>query len=178
VSAPAKKVDITSVVFVGVLLLGAVLMGWQEANGGVLEQHSVAPAFKVERLDQPPLELASLKGQVVVVNFWATWCGPCRDELPYLVKVAKEFEPQGVTLVAINSDDRPEQREAVTQFLQSLPALRPYVALGVPELGALYDVKALPSVYVIDREGHLSASFRGQASESQLRRWITSALEE
>ena len=175
---PPQKTDRTTLVFVAVLLVGAVLMGWQEAVGQpVLPEHSVAPPFRVERLDAPPLELASLKGKVVVVNFWATWCNPCRDELPYLVSTVQEYEPKGVTLVAISNDDRPGQREAVRHFLEEFPALTPYAALGEPELGAAYQVQALPSVYVIDREGHVSASFRGQATESQLRRWIDAALE-
>jgi thiol-disulfide isomerase/thioredoxin len=172
-----KKTDRTTMVLVGALVLGAVLMGWQEVlDQDVLPPHSVAPPFRVERIDAPPLELSSLKGKVVVVNFWATWCPPCRDELPYLVSTVKEYEPKGVTLVAISNDDRPGQREAVKSFLSGFPELAPYAALGVPEIGASYEVKALPSVYVIDREGHVSASFQGQATESQLRRWIDRAL--
>lgn len=176
---PPQKTDRITLFFVGLLLVGAVLMGWQEMlSQDVLPPHSVAPPFTVERLDAPPLELASLKGQVVVVNFWASWCPPCREELPYLISTVKDFEAKGVTLVAINRDDLPGQREVVRSFLSSFPQLSPYHALGRPEDGERYQVKALPSVYVIDREGHLSASFQGQASESQLRRWIQAALDQ
>ena len=172
-----QKTDRTTMLFVAVLLVGAVVMGWQEVQSqGVLPEHSVAPPFTVERMEGPPLELASLKGKVVVVNFWATWCPPCREELPYLVSTVKEYEPKGVTLVAISNDQRAGQREIVSHFLAGFPALTPYAALGQPEIGAAYQVEALPSVYVIDREGHVSASFRGQATESQLRRWIDAAL--
>jgi thiol-disulfide isomerase/thioredoxin len=173
-----KKVDLPTVLFVGALLIGAVLMGWQEVNGGVLPKDSVAPPFKLEKMDGSQVELASLKGKVVVVNFWATWCPPCREEIPYLVATVKEYESKGVTLVAISNDDLPGQREAVQAFLDRYPPLTQYAALGVPAVGHSYQVKALPSVYVIDREGHVSASFQGQASESQLRRWIDQALEE
>ena len=174
-----QKTDKITWFFVVLLLIGAIVMGWQEVlEPDVLPRHSVAPLFTVSRLDQPPLTLASLHGKVVVVNFWATWCPPCREELPYLVSTVKDYEPRGVTLVAISNDDRPGQREAVRAFLEAFPDLRPYAALGEPEIGASYEVKALPSVYVIDREGHVSASFQGQASESQLRRWIDAALKE
>lgn len=174
-----KKVDIPTVLFVSTLLIGAVLMGWQEVVGGdVLPRHSVAPPFELEKMDGTTVSLASLRGKVVVVNFWATWCPPCRDEIPYLVATVKEYEPKGVTLVAISRDDRPGQREVVEKFLRTYPALTPYAALGVPEVGELYQVMALPSVYVIDREGHVSASFQGQATEGQLRRWIDAALKE
>lgn len=176
-SQPPQKTDRMTLFLVGLLLIGAVLMGWQEVlSQDVLPAHSVAPPFTVQRLGAPPLELASLRGKVVVVNFWATWCGPCREELPYLISTVKEFEDKGVTLVAINTDDVMGQREAVTEFLARFPQLSPYAALGRPELGSAYEVKAVPSVYIIDREGHLSASFRGQATESQLRKWIEAAL--
>ncbi len=174
-----KKLDLTTVFFVGLLLIGAVMMGFQEVVGGeVLPKHSVAPPFKVERLDAPPLELSSLEGKVVVVSFWATWCEYCVKEMPYLISLVKEREQKGVELVAISNDDRPGQREAVTKFLRRYPDLKPYAALGVPSIGYDYKVQALPSTYVIDRNGHVSASFQGQASESQLRRWIYAALEE
>jgi thiol-disulfide isomerase/thioredoxin len=176
---PGQKTDRTTLFFVALLLVGAVLMGWQEVvNQDVLPPHSVAPPFHAERIDSPAIDLASLKGKVVVVNFWATWCPPCREELPYLISTVKEFEPKGVVLVAMNRDDRPGQREVVTSFLATFPQLYPYTALGSPEDAERYQVKALPSVYVIDREGKLSASFQGQASESQLRRWIQAALDE
>lgn len=176
---PKKKMDRITMFFIVALLVGAVLMGWQDALAiEVLPKHSVAPPFTVERIDQPPLDLASLAGKVVVVNFWATWCPPCRDELPYLISTVKEYEPKGVTLVAISNDDRPGQRAAVKHFLVSMPELQPYAALGEPEIGARYQVKALPSVIVIDRDGHVSASFQGQATESQLRRWLDTALTE
>ena len=175
-SEPAKKMDLTTSIIVGSLLLGAVLLGWQEVlEQDVLPKNSVAPPFTVERLDAPPLELASLKGKVVVVNFWATWCPPCREELPYLISTVKEYEPKGVTLVAISKDDRPGQRQAVQQFLESFPQLSPYAALGEPGIEARYHFKAIPSVFIIDRHGHISASFQGQASQSQLRRWIDAA---
>ena len=83
-----------------------------------------------------------------------------------------------MALVAINRDDRPGQRGVVTSFLSTFPQLYPYTALGSPEDAERYQVKALPSIYIIDREGKMSASFQGQASERQLRKWIQAALDE
>ena len=81
-----------------------------------------------------------------------------------LIKTVKNYEAQGVTLVAISNDDRPGQREAVKSFLGAFPELTPYAALGEPSIGASFDVKALPSVYVIDRDGHMSASFQAKSA--------------
>jgi thiol-disulfide isomerase/thioredoxin len=177
VNEPKKKTDKVSLIFVAALLLGAVLMGWQEVLGqDVLPPHTPAPLFTAERLEGPPLALSSLKGKVVVVNFWATWCAPCREELPYLISTVQDYEAQGVTLVAMNTDEVGSQREVLERFLQGFPQLTPYVALSRPDVGAAYEVMAVPSVYIIDREGLLSASFRGQATKSQLKRWIEAAL--
>jgi thiol-disulfide isomerase/thioredoxin len=176
VSEP-KKTDRMTWVFVAVLLVGAVLMGWQETSVGIMPEGTEAPLFIVDRLSGPPIELSALKGKVVVVNFWATWCPPCREEIPYLIQAVKDSEAKGVTLVAISNDELNGQREAVTEFLKAYPGLAPYAALGRPEIGFAYQVKALPSVFIIDREGRVRASHQGQASERQLRRWIEEAVE-
>ncbi len=171
-----QKTDRVTWAFVAVLLVGAVVMGWQEVHTGIFEEGTEAPLFIVDKLLGPPVELASLKGKVVVVNFWATWCPPCREEMPYLLRTVKSFEAQGVTLVAISNDELQGQREAVADFVKDFPDLRTYAALGRPEIGFAYHVKALPSVFVIDREGRVVGSLQGQASESQLRGWIEDAL--
>jgi thiol-disulfide isomerase/thioredoxin len=172
-----QKTDRATWVFVGLLLIGAVVMGWQEVHSSILPDGSEAPPFVVERLEGEPLALTSLKGKVVVINFWATWCPPCRDELPYLLSTVKELEPKGVALVAINNDDLDEQKQVVPAFVQGYPELKRWVGYGRPEIGMVYRVEALPSVYVLDRQGRLVASHQGQASEAQLRRWINRALE-
>lgn len=173
----SQGVDRGTIFFMAVLLAGAVLLGWQEASDQeVLPAHSEAPVFIAERIDGSMLDLTSLRGQVVVVNFWATWCPPCRAELPYLIDTVNAYSGQGVRLVAVNNDDLAEQREAVTSFLGAFPELKPFAVFGRPEIGEDYQVRALPSVYVIDRHGHISASYEGQASETQLRRWIDGAL--
>jgi thiol-disulfide isomerase/thioredoxin len=176
VSEP-KKTDRMTWVFVAALLVGAVMLGWQDAGGDLIPEGTTAPLFIVERLAGPPVELSALKGKVVVVNFWATWCPPCREEMPYLLQIVKDYEAKGVTLVAISNDDLAGQREAVANFVKGHPGLEKYAALGRPEIGFAYQVKALPSVFIVDREGRIRASHQGQASERQLRRWIEEAVE-
>lgn len=172
-----KQTDKVSVVIVGLLLAGAAVMGWQEVESSRrLPNDSVAPDFTLARLDGPPVSLASLKGQVVLVDFWATWCPPCRDEMPYLVKLAKAHEADGVRLLAVSNDDLDEQKEAVEHFVTGMPELGPYAVFGTPEVSATYLVRALPTLYVIDREGKIVASQTGQASEAQIERWIQQAL--
>jgi thiol-disulfide isomerase/thioredoxin len=178
VSDDKPRTDRITWVFVALLLVGAAVMGWQEVTAEILPGGSDAPLFIAERLDGSKVALSELKGKVVVVNFWATWCPPCRDEMPYLLSLVKEREDKGVVLVAMNNDDLDGQREAVGGFVTQYPDLSKWVALGRPEIGMAYKVEALPSVYVLDRKGRLVASHQGQASESQLRRWIETALEQ
>jgi thiol-disulfide isomerase/thioredoxin len=173
-----KKPDRVSTFIVVLLLAGAALMGWQEVQDSRrLPDDSLAPDFTLERLEGEPVSLSALKGQVVLVDFWATWCPPCREEMPYLVKLAKQYEAKGVRLVAVSNDDLDDQREAVSRYVvETMPELRPYAAFGTPDVSATYLVRALPTLYVVDRAGAIVASQTGQASESQIEQWIEEAL--
>jgi cytochrome c biogenesis protein CcmG, thiol:disulfide interchange protein DsbE len=170
------KVDRVTVVFATVLLAGAALLGWQEVRGGIVPEGSLAPPLVAETLEGGSLSLASLQGKVVVVNFWATWCPPCREEIPSLLRTVKALEAEGVVLVAVNTDDVPGQKDVVRRFVRQFPQLGPSVVLGRPELGAAYHVRALPSVFIIDRTGRVVSSHQGQATEAQLEGWLAEAL--
>lgn len=171
------KVDRFSWLLIGLLLVGAVLLGYEEVmDNALLKRGTVAPDFTVRTAAGGSVTLSSLKGRVVLVDFWATWCPPCVEEMPWLVETVKAYEAQGVTLVAVSNDDVGEQAEVVEAFTTRLPALRPYAAYGTPEVGAQWLVHSLPTLYVIDREGRISHAQAGQASERQLRRWIEAAL--
>jgi peroxiredoxin len=171
------KTDRLTLFIVGVLLLGTVLMGWQEVQGSrMLPAGEAAPDFTLERVNGEPVQLSSLKGKVVLVDFWATWCPPCRDEMPYLVRAVKAREADGVTLLAISNDDLDEQREVVPSFLRAFPELAPYAVYGRPAVSSSYLVRALPTLYVLDRQGRVVAAQQGQATEKQIRRWIEQAL--
>ena len=172
-----KKPDLVTMLFVGALLVGAIALGIQQARGyPIVDEGTQMPDFTLERHAGGVVQLSQLKGKVVVVNFWATWCPPCRDEIPYLVKTVEEFAPQGVELVAISNDNLDGQQQAVTAFVKRFPQLTPYIAYGQPEVGHHYRVRALPSLFVLDREGKVVASQQGQATERQLRGWIEDAL--
>jgi peroxiredoxin len=168
-----------SVGIVGALLVGALVLGWQEAlESKLLRPGTAAPDFTVQTFEGGAVQLSALKGKVVLIDFWATWCPPCREEMPYLLSTVKEFEKDGVTLVAISNDDLGAQREAIAAFARGLPALQPYAALGTPQVGALYLVHSLPTLYVVDRRGTIVTAQAGQVPEWQLKRWVKRALEQ
>lgn len=171
-----KKFDLPSVIFIGVVLVAAIVLGWHEAKP-TFPRGTEAPLFVAQRLDGTRVVLSELKGKVVLVNFWATWCGYCVKEMPELLKVVEELKPRGVELIAVSLDDRSDQRAQVERFLGRMPQLSPYAVLGTPDIQAAYKVHPLPTTFVIDRNGKIFTSSEGQASESAFRDWLEDALE-
>ena len=130
-----------------------------------------APALAGDSVEGQPLALADLRGNVVVVNFWATWCDPCRDEQPELVSLADDYRARGVEFLGVNErDDTAKARAWIEEFDVPYPSI-------VDEPGAWADDFAffgLPDTYVIDRPGHdplgrLRADRRGAAEGAHRR---------
>lgn len=112
--------------------------------------------------------LAQFPGKVLVLNFWATWCPPCRAEMPWLVKLGARMESQGVVFIAISEDDPPGQVPLVNEFAREVPGLERFAVLGDPELESAYGVTSLPTLFVLDRQGQLVQKFVGSADEGEL----------
>lgn len=129
-------------------------------------QGPLVPEFELPRLGGGTLKLADLRGKIVVIDFWATWCPPCRAEMPWLVAMAKKYEPRGVVFVAISEDDPPGQIPLVTEFSREVPGLERFAVLGDPEIESRYGVTSLPTLFIVDGEGRLVQSFKGAASEA------------
>lgn len=115
-------------------------------------------SFKLDLLDGPAYKLADHKGRIVVLEFWATWCGPCLESMPLLGEIVREFGDRGVELLAINMEEQPEQiKSMIERHKLKIP-----VALdrdGV--VAARYAVTAIPQTVVIDRDGKVARLFVG-----------------
>ena len=111
-----------------------------------------APNFTLNDADGNAVSLGDLKGQVVMINFWASWCGPCRQEMPLLEQIHRKYEPLGFTLLGVNVEENSADGQA---FLKDRPVSFP--VLYDPENGVsqLYDVVAMPSTVLIDRQGNI-----------------------
>jgi thiol-disulfide isomerase/thioredoxin len=142
---------------------------------GAKAMDEAAPALAGDGLDGQPLALADLRGNVVVVNFWATWCDPCRDEQPELVGLAADYRDRGVEFMGVNErDDSAKARAWVEEFDVPYPSI-------VDEPGAWADHFAffgLPDTYVIDGDGTIRWAVFGQTGTAQLTELIDDVLAE
>jgi thiol-disulfide isomerase/thioredoxin len=121
-------------------------------------EHALAPAFSLSDLSGRTLSLSDYKGKVVVLDFWATWCGPCRIEIPGFVELQNHYGNQGLAMIGISMDDGPEPVvEFYKQFKMNYP-----VALGSERLGELYGgIFGLPTTFLIGRDGRIYAKHVG-----------------
>ena len=133
---------------------------------------STAPDFTLHSLGGPNLRLQEQRGRVVLLNFWASWCGPCREEMPQLNRLHEKYRASGVSLLGVNVDEDPSKVQAlVAQLGVKFPVLMD----TDKQVSRLYDMNAMPATLLIDREGKVRYLHRGyragfeQTYEQQLR---------
>ncbi|MBL8225582.1 MAG: TlpA family protein disulfide reductase [Chromatiales bacterium] len=117
-----------------------------------------APQFTLEQRGGGSVSLADLKGKVVLVNFWATWCGPCRKEMPLLEQIHRKYAPLGLVMVGVNVE---EDGRLFDTFLKDVPVSFPILLDPKNGVSKLYDVAAMPSTVIIDRKGNIRYVHQG-----------------
>lgn len=149
----------------------------------IVPAHALAPAAGAPPLAGPYLDKAGgltnqdLKGKVIYVDFWASWCGPCRASFPVLDKLYGQHKDKGFVVVGVNQDDRPEDARL---FLARIPASFPLLADPGHRLAEAFEVKGMPSAVLIDRKGivrHVHRGFRA-GDEREIAARIEQLLEE
>ncbi|TET42134.1 MAG: redoxin domain-containing protein [Dehalococcoidia bacterium] len=121
----------------------------QDTNVG-----SLAPDFQFYDSEERLVSLSDLRGKPVVLNFWATWCGPCVYEMPYLQQVYEEWSDRGLVLLAINMGGTSSQ---VEEFLQSHDLSLPVLLDTKRDVAARYSIRYIPTTFFIDKEGTIQA---------------------
>ncbi len=119
---------------------------------------SAAPDFTLHAMDGPNLRLKEQRGRVVMVNFWATWCGPCRQEMPQLNRLYEKYKASGFVLLGVNVDD--DQRKAA-EVASKLGVTFPVLLDTDKAVSKLYDLSTMPSTVLIDRDGKIRYVHRG-----------------
>jgi len=118
----------------------------------------LAPDFTLQTLDGQDLTLSQLRGKVVLLDFWATWCGPCRESIPHLVQLHKNYRERGFELLGMNVDKG--DKEAVRRFVQSMDI--PYPVVTTPEdVVRSYGVTGIPVTVLLDKQGKIRERFVG-----------------
>ncbi|HYV49671.1 MAG TPA: TlpA disulfide reductase family protein [Myxococcaceae bacterium] len=164
-----------------VAFLAAVLLyqGIGEARKmGLVKVGEAAPPVVGTVLGGEPFDLSALRGKAVIVDFWATWCDPCREELPTLVKLAREYRDRGLVVVLADQavSDRPAAVGIFTNRLMPDHPDNVHVVLAAEESLDQYKVRALPTTYFLDREGRIVDRYQGLTGEGTLRDAIEQAL--
>lgn len=117
-----------------------------------------APQFNLASRDGKDVSLTQYHGQVVMINFWASWCGPCRQEMPLLESIYKKYNKLGFTLLGVNVE--PDSK-AAEDWLKATPVSFPILFDKDSKVSKLYDVAGMPSTVIIDRAGKVRVLHRG-----------------
>jgi thiol-disulfide isomerase/thioredoxin len=131
-----------------------------------------APDFTVQGLDGKPYSLASLKGKPVLLDFWATWCGPCRKAMPSVEKLFQDYKDQGLTVLAV---DGAEDRQLVEDFLKTNPIASPAALSGETTILKDYDVTAFPTFVLIGADGKIADYQAGFGGDDMLHEMLEKA---
>jgi len=135
---------------------------------------SLAPDFELPALDGKKMKLSDLRGKAVLLNFWATYCGPCKIEMPWFVELQKEYGPQGFQIVGVAMDDA--STEEIAKFTQQMGVNYP-ILIGQESVGQSYGgVGVLPTTFFLDRDGKLIFREFGLQSRSVFVDHIKKAL--
>jgi cytochrome c biogenesis protein CcmG/thiol:disulfide interchange protein DsbE len=156
-----------------------LLMACSNQTGGKLHssgERKPAPAFKLKDSSGGEVQLADLKGKVVLLNFWATWCGPCEVEIPWFIEFERKYKDRGFTVLGVSFDD------------DGWISVRPYmaahkinyrIAIGSDELSQVYGgVDSLPTSFIIDRNGRIAATHVGLVDKRDYQDEIIKLLED
>ncbi len=133
-----------------------------------------APNFKVQAADGSTIELAKLKGKVVVLNYWATWCGPCRMEIPGFVDVYKQYKAKGLEIVGVSLDK--EGWKVVKPYIQKANINYPVVVADENLQSAYGEIDAIPTTFIVDKKGNIVDKHVGDMSKADFEQLVKGLL--
>ena len=156
----------TIAIAAAMLFIGLHMARKNQAAGSLAGQLAgkAAPDFDLQSLEGKSVKLSDFRGKAVLLNFWATYCGPCKIEMPWFVQMQNEYGPQGLQIIGIAMDDA--STEDIAKFAKDLGVNYP-ILLGKESVGQSYGgVGVLPTTFFIDRNGKVTAREFGLQSRS------------
>jgi cytochrome c biogenesis protein CcmG, thiol:disulfide interchange protein DsbE len=174
-----RSIKTWAVVAALAILFGALLFFTRPnraSRAATLQQGQtlLAPDFTLPQLNGQPLRLSSYRGKVVLLDFWATWCVPCREEIPHFIELQDKYRADGFEIIGISMDDGPEP---VRSFFQEFHMNYP-VVMGNAKIGALYGgVLGLPIAFLLDRDGRVYAKHIGATKLEIIEKEVVALLQ-
>ncbi len=169
-----------ALIFVAVVAAAMLYFGFHMARRSgpppqILGQASPAPDFTLESLEGKNVRLSDLRGKAVLLNFWATWCGPCKIETPWLVELQNKYGSQGLQVIGVAMDD--SGKEDIAKFAKDMGVNYP-VLLGKESVGDAYGgVPALPESFFIGRDGKIVDKIIGLKGKAEIEDSVKQALD-
>jgi thiol-disulfide isomerase/thioredoxin len=166
-------------VVVALVVAGMLYFGFHQArrNGGgagIAKKSAAAPDFTLDSLEGKSVRLSDLRGRAVLLNFWATWCGPCKIEMPWFVELQNQYGSQGLQIVGVAMDDA--SKEDIAKFAKEMGVNYP-VLIGKEAVGDAYGgVPALPESFFIGRDGKIVDKIIGLRGKGEIEDAIKKAL--
>jgi len=159
------------------LLLAALMSLSTPFPAAAAEEVKPAPDFTLKSLGGKNLKLSEMAGSVVLVNFWASWCGPCREEMPLLNSLHNKYEPLGFTVLGVNVEEDVKGAEG---FLKNFPVDFPVLLDSDNRVSEQYKVIAMPTTVVVDRDGNMRYLHQGYKSgdEAKYRQMVKKLVRE
>ena len=164
---------VVAVVLAGMLYFGFHMARRSASNARIMKA-TPAPDFTLEALDGKNMKLSDLRGKAVLLNFWATWCGPCRIETPWLVELQNQYGPQGLQIIGVEVGDA--GKEDIAKFAKEMGINYPLL-LGKEAVGDAYGgIPALPETFFIGRDGKIVDKTMGLHGRAEIEDSIKQAL--
>lgn len=167
---------VAAVVIAGMLYFGFHMARRTGGSAGTpgIAKITTAPDFTLDSLEGKSMRLSDLRGKAVLLNFWATWCGPCKIEMPWFVELQNQYGPQGLQVVGVAMDD--SSKDDIAKFAKDMGVNYP-VLLGKEAVGDAYGgVPALPETFFIGRDGKIVDKIIGLKGRSDIEDAVKKAL--
>jgi thiol-disulfide isomerase/thioredoxin len=154
------------------LIAAAVLLAMAVAASAIKTPAEPAPNFHAKSMDGEKFSNDSVKGKVVLLQFWATWCKYCRGEQPVVDDLTREFADRGLVVLAVNFM---ESKKTVKKYLSEMPRACKVVLTEDTNLAALYPTRSFPFYVLIDQDGNIAGTQKGAGGDRSLRRLLSKA---